>query len=72
MNDTETKTLGEALPEALARAREIQGYAREIGPAGGFLVAMIERDIQAAERAMLEGNLPGMIAAYQALVEIEE
>lgn len=44
-----TESLGEALPRELARARMIQGYAKEIGPAGAFMVAMIEQDIRAAE-----------------------
>ena len=66
------ESLGEALPKELARARRIQGYAREIGPAGMFMVAMIEQDIQRAERAMMEGDLAGMIAAYQVLKEIKE
>lgn len=67
-----TKSLAEALPEELARARMIQGYAKEIGPAGTFLVAIIEADIQAAEKAMIEGDLPGMIAAYQSLKDLKE
>ena len=66
------ESLGEALPKELARARMIQGYAREIGPAGTFLWHMIEQDIQRAEKAMIEGDLAGMIAAYQVLKEIKE
>jgi hypothetical protein len=67
-----TKSLGEALPKELARARMIQGYAKEIGPAGAFVVAMIEQDIRAAEKAMIEGDVVGMVQAYQALKEIKE
>ena len=72
MKETATKSLADALPEELARARMIQGHAKEIGPAGTFLVAMIEADIQAAKKAMIEGDLPGMIAAYQSLKDLKE
>ncbi len=67
-----TETLGDALPKAMERAREIQANAREIGPAGGFLVAMIEADLKAAEYAMMTGDVVGMVAAYKALSELKE
>jgi hypothetical protein len=69
---SDVKSLGDALPLELARARMIQGYAKEIGPAGAFMVAMIEQDIRDAEKAMIEGDLVGMLRAYQALREIKE
>lgn len=72
MEEETTESLGEALPKELARARMIQGHAREIGPAGAFLVAVIEQDIQAAERAMISGDIVGMLQAYQALKELKE
>jgi hypothetical protein len=72
MENETTESLGEALPKELARARMIQGYAKEIGPAGAFMVTMIEQDIRAAEKAMLEGDIAGMIRAYQSLKEIKE
>lgn len=68
----ETETLGNALPKAMARAREIQANAREIGPPGSFLVAIIELKLRAAEHAMAEGDLSAMIRAYQALADLKE
>lgn len=67
-----TETLGDALPKAMARAREIQADAREIGPSGAFLVAIIEADLRAAELAMVSGDVVGMVAAYKALSELKE
>lgn len=65
-------TLGESLLAELQRARKIQGYAREIGPAGMFLVGMIESDIRRAERAMMEGDCVDMLSCLQSLRDLKE
>lgn len=61
-------TLGDALPKEIARVRdEVLPHYVELGPVGAFGAMMIRRDLDAAARAMAEGDLPAMIAAYQAL-----
>jgi hypothetical protein len=63
-------TLGDELPKETARVREILGHYKEIGPAGAFGAVMIERSLQAADKAMIEGDVAAMIAAYNDLKEI--
>jgi len=65
MNDIET--LGDALPKEIARVREVLGYYREIGPAGAIGAMFIENDLQAADRAMMSGDVVAMISALTAL-----
>lgn len=61
------ETLGEALPKELARVREILGHYKEIGPAGAFGAAMIEQSLRRADAAIMSGDLPAMIDAYNDL-----
>lgn len=61
-------TLGDALPREMARIRdEVMPAYVEIGPAGAFALAFMRQDLDRAAKAMAEGDLPAMIAAYQAL-----
>jgi hypothetical protein len=61
-------TLGDDLPKEMARVRDvIMPTYLQIGPAGAFALHMMRQDLDRATRAMIEGDLPGMIAAYQAL-----
>ncbi len=70
---TNSMTLGEALPKEMARIRDvIMPRYIEIGPAGAFALMMMRRDLDAAAKAMAEGDLPAMIAAYQALTGYED
>lgn len=63
-------TLGEALPREMARVRdELLPMYLEIGPAGLFAATLMRRDLDAAAKAMAEGDLPEMIRAYQSLKE---
>lgn len=64
-------TLGDKLPEEMARVRAVLGYYKEIGPAGMFGAAMIEQSLRAADKAVMSGDLVAMISAYQDLKEIE-
>lgn len=59
-----TKTLGEAFPEEQARLRVILGHYKEIGPVGAFGVVMIEDTLKRADKAVMEQDLPAMIALY--------
>lgn len=63
-----TDTLGDALPREMTRVRDkIMPAYIAIGSSGAIAVAMMRRDLDAAARAMAEGDLPAMIAAYQSL-----
>lgn len=63
-----TETLGDALPKEMARVRDvvIPPYI-EIGPAGAIALMLMRADLDAAARAMAEGDVAGMIHAYEAL-----
>lgn len=61
-------TLGEALPKEIERVQEmIPAY--ESAPLGFIAAGFMKADIQRAHRAMIEGDLPTMIAVYQSLKE---
>jgi hypothetical protein len=61
-------TVGEALPREMARVRDvvIPPYI-EIGPAGGIALALMRRDLDAAAKAMAEGDTVEMIRCLEAL-----
>lgn len=65
------ETLADALLGELARVREVLGHYKEIGPPGRFGAAMIEQELRAADSAVMNGDLVGMLRAYNALKEIE-
>ena len=65
-------TLGDALPREVARVRdEVMPAYIEIGPAGTFALAMMRRDLDEAARAMVAGDVVGMLRAYEALKRYE-
>lgn len=70
-NQTEVKSLAEALPEEMARVRVVLGHYREIGPAGMFGAAFIEQDLREADNAVMSGDVVRMLQAYQKLKEID-
>lgn len=62
------ETLGDALPKEIARVRdEILPVYLEIGPAGEIAAAMIRADLNAASKAMMEGDVVSMINIYNSL-----
>lgn len=63
------ESLGETLPKEMARVRELMGQYREIGPAGRFALTLMEMTMQAADKAMIEGDTVAMIRVYQELKE---
>lgn len=68
----DTKSLGEALPKEMARVRDhVLPHYAAIGPAGAIGAAFIRNHLDRAAKAMAEGDLVGMIAAYKALTQIE-
>lgn len=66
-------TLGDALPKEMARVRDVlMPRYQQIGPAGMFALTMMRMDLDRAAKAMVEGDLVAMIAAYKALKEYED
>lgn len=62
------ETLGDALPKEMARVRdELIPQYQLIGSAGGFALMLMRASLDRAARAMIEGDLPAMIAAYKEL-----
>lgn len=64
------KTLGDALPEQIKRVSELVSLYKTV-PYGNLAAALMQRDIETAHKAMMEGDLPAMIDAYKALEEWE-
>ena len=65
--DGPAEKLAEALPREMARVRKVLGHYREIGPAGMFGAAMIERDLRAADRAVMSGDVVAMLRSLETL-----
>lgn len=66
------KTLGEALPEEMARVRDeiIPAYI-EIGPVGIFALTMMRADLDRAAKALAEGDVVEMALVYETLKNYE-
>jgi hypothetical protein len=67
-----TETLADALPKEMARVRKVLGYYKEIGPAGAIGAMFIEQDLQAADRAVMSGDVVAMVQALETLRGISE
>lgn len=65
------KTLAEALPEQITRVQGIIALYKTV-PNGQIAATLMQQDIDAAHKAMMEGDLPCMIAAYKSLLEWED
>jgi hypothetical protein len=65
-------TIGEALPYEMRRCRQILVHAKEIGPEGVFLVHMLQLALLQAERALANGDVAGMLVAYEELKDFKE
>lgn len=63
-----TDTLGDALPQEMARVRDevIPAYL-EIGPSGIFALTMMRADLDRAAKALAEGDTVEMIRVYESL-----
>lgn len=61
-------TLGDELPKQMARVRDelIPAYL-ECGVGGSFAVALMRADLDAAAKAMVEGDVVEMLRACQKL-----
>lgn len=61
-------TLGDALPREMARVRdEVMPAYLEIGPPGAFALAMMRADLDAAAKAMVEGDVVAMLRCHESL-----
>lgn len=61
------ESIGTALPDEMARVRELITIYRSIGPAGIPASMMMEASLRAADKASIEGDVVGMIRAYEDL-----
>jgi molybdopterin converting factor small subunit len=69
-NQTLNQTLGDALPAEMARVRdEVMPAYAEIGAAGRVALMMMRAELDAAAKAMAEGDVVAMLAAYKSLKE---
>lgn len=56
------------MPREMARVRdEVMPAYQAIGAAGNFAMAMMRHDLNAAAKAMAEGDCAEMLRAYEAL-----
>ena len=66
----ENISLGYALPAEMARVRdEVLPAYYTVGAGGALAIAMMKADLDAAARAMAEGDIGAMIRAYTELKE---
>lgn len=68
----QTETLADALPKEMARVRTVLGYYKEIGPAGAIGAMFIEQDLQAADLAVMSGDVVAMLQSLETLRGITE
>lgn len=65
---SETLSLAEALPLEMARVRDkVMPAYLAIGPAGGFVLHMMRVELDAATKAIMEGDTVAMIRLYESL-----
>ena len=64
------ETLGDALPREMARVRDqvMPAYVK-IGASGSYALAGMRADLDAAAKAMVEGDVVAMLRVYQSLKE---
>jgi len=67
----EMETLGEALPKEIERVQDLVALYME-APFGRIAAALMKADIARAHKAIMEGDLVGMIEAYKTLKEYDE
>lgn len=68
MTAEQSTSLGEALPREIARVRDtvLPAYI-EIGPSGAIAAYLIRRSMDAATRALAEGDVIAMLLCYEDL-----
>lgn len=66
-----TESLAEALPKEIERVQRLIPLYEEV-PYGFIAATIMKEDVKKAHKAMIEGDLPTMIAVYQDLKEYHE
>ena len=61
------ESLGTALPREMARVRDELLPLYALIPAGAFAAMMMRRDLDAAAKALAEGDVVAMIRVYESL-----
>ena len=62
--------LGDALPREMARVRDhVLPHYDDLGPVGVFGATMIRLDLDAAAKALAEGDVVAMVDIYRTLKE---
>jgi len=65
---SQTLTLGEALPREMTRVRDVlMPQYLEIGPPGMFALALMRQSLDAAAKALAEGDVVAMLRAIEGL-----
>lgn len=67
-----TKTLGDALPDEIARVTKILGYYQEIGPAGAVGAMLIRASLDRATRSLARGDIVNMLECLVDLRDYKE
>lgn len=68
MDDDGIQTLGDELPREMARVRDkVMPAYQSIGAAGTFALTMMRADLDAAAKALAEGDVVAMLRTYQSL-----
>lgn len=69
---SEIQSLGEALPKEMTRVRDVlMPQLIAIGPSGQFALMFMRAALDAAQRAMAEGDVIAMLRCYKKLKEYE-
>jgi hypothetical protein len=62
------KSLGDELPKEMARVREVKRVYESLAGGSGLLAAgLMEASLQAADKAVISGDVVAMIQCYQDL-----
>lgn len=73
MSTTTPTSVGEALPDEIARVTQLIAiYAALDGGVGGFAIALMQRAIKSAAAAMVAGDAAAMVRAYDELRGFKE
>lgn len=65
--ESQNKTLGDGLLKELERCQDLLVSYAAIGHVGDFGAMMIRKDIAAAHKAMIDGDVVAMLRAYESL-----
>lgn len=60
-------SLADALPAEMARVRVVLGYYKALGAVGAIGAMFIEQDLQAADKAVMSGDVVQMLRIFETL-----